>query len=300
MKKLLITLFTVFIFSVIPFTANAATDSSREEILGPSIVNVSAGSSVEIPYTVNGGCADWDIDFGLQTQQYLYAHSDGLMMTGPGLLMGQPMGPGTFKFQIFCYASSGWIDKDITLNAYDNQDIITPSIPNGQFNVKYKSVIFRVWKPVKGIKWIVKNHLPPGLHLSTAGTLYGTPTKTGTYNLDIDALYPTKYGIVNGDRIYTIKIGFNQKDIITTSIPSGSLNKKFTPFRFKVDKPVKGLIWKNETSLPPGLHLSSAGTLYGTPTKIENNYPVKIEVGYPYKGKYEFVDQSYKMTIINS
>lgn len=297
MKKLLISLFTLIILSGVPITVDAATDSSQQGITGPSTINATYGDNIKIPYFVNNEVEPFEID-GSPNQDinYLNSHTDGLTFIAD-YLTGIPLGLGTFHFDISCTYNNQYFDKNITLNVYDPQDITTSSVPRGVFNQKYL-FHFQANHPVKGLKWRLpyKNYLPPGLHLSSAGTLYGTPTKTGTYKFAVTVTYPQKFS-ETATKTYTMQIGFNQKqDITTTSIPVGNLNEIYTPVHFKVYQPVKGLIWKAETSLPKGMHLSSAGTLYGKPTDY-GTYHIKIEAGYPYKGSYEYVDQSYTLKI---
>jgi hypothetical protein len=297
MKKSLITLLATVFLSIIPFTANAATDSSSQQnFIGPTTINATLGKSIgKIYYGTNCNITDPNNESGK-----IFGWP-GLQIISGYLRGNAPSVTGTWHFQMSCGGTSDnpTVTKTITFRAFEQEGITTLSTPRGVFNKKYQ-FHFQANNPVKGIKWFIpyKNYLPPGLHLSSAGTLYGTPTKTGTYKFTVTVIYPeTKHSSVTASRTFTMKIGFNEKeDIITTSIPVGNLNKTYTPFHFEVYKPAKGLIWKAETPLPKGLHLSNAGTLFGNPTEY-GTYPVKIEAGYPYKGAYEYVDQSYTLKI---
>ncbi|MCL2563294.1 MAG: S-layer homology domain-containing protein [Oscillospiraceae bacterium] len=101
--------------------------------------------------------------------------------------------------------------------------------------------------------------LPPGLTLSSAGVLSGTPTEAGTFNFTIVATNSAG----TDDRAVTIVI--NQAPTMTVyNAPGGTVNTAYS-FTFEaIGSPTP--TFSHTGTLPPGLTLSSAGVLSGVPT----------------------------------
>jgi hypothetical protein len=105
--------------------------------------------------------------------------------------------------------------------------------------------------------------LPPGLTLSSTGSLDGTLTAEGTFTFTILA---TDSNGCTGKRQYTVTVSCPDIKVKPAHLPDASVgspyNKVFTasggsaPYIFTV----------SNGSLPDGLHLSMGGTLSGTPT----------------------------------
>jgi kumamolisin len=108
--------------------------------------------------------------------------------------------------------------------------------------------------------------LPPGLALSSAGVLSGTPTQTGTFSAVITA----SNGIVPSQSVtVTINVlGASTAPILSGGAPPDNATLTI-PYSYQF--PVKGYPAPTFTlasgNLPPGITLSSAGLLAGTPTQ---------------------------------
>ena len=105
--------------------------------------------------------------------------------------------------------------------------------------------------------------LPPGLALSTAGTLSGTPSATGGYAFTVSV---EDVGGVPGSRAYTMSVACPVVAITPGSLPDAQLGTPYAvtlvasgghaPYAFSVQS----------GSLPAGLSLAVDGQLTGTPT----------------------------------
>ncbi|PYK49186.1 MAG: hypothetical protein DME51_09045 [Verrucomicrobia bacterium] len=105
--------------------------------------------------------------------------------------------------------------------------------------------------------------LPPGLTLSSSGVLSGTPTSSGTFTFAIQA---TDRNGCTGTRSYGLTVACATISLSPSTLPDGTVGRSYSktisagggssPYSFIV---ISG-------SLPPGLTLSSSGTLSGTPT----------------------------------
>lgn len=177
--------------------------STLVTIDGPSVVT-STGGPINITWTGSGGDGNY--------MWYPPAQSipPGLNYTN-GELFGTPGVTGAYQLSLVL-SDPKYVDnltRVITVNIFGQYDITTLSVPAGRLNVPYPSFQLQANHPVTGIKWWVSSGaLPPGLHLTTDGKLYGQPTKAGTYTFEVVATYPTANGYVNATRHFTIYVTY--------------------------------------------------------------------------------------------
>jgi len=110
--------------------------------------------------------------------------------------------------------------------------------------------------------------LPPGLSVdATTGRILGTPTLTGTYNVAVTLTDSgTPQATTSGT--FPIVISFPPAPVISTTPapPAGAVNLPYS-FTFTASGTATPLIWRvSANTPPPGLTLSQAGVLSGTPT----------------------------------
>lgn len=104
--------------------------------------------------------------------------------------------------------------------------------------------------------------LPPGLSLTSAGVLSGTPTSAGSYAFTVTA---TDSLAATGSQAYALSISPSTITLAPATLPSASRNAAYSttitasggtaPYTFSV----------TSGALPIGLSLSSSGVLSGTP-----------------------------------
>jgi large repetitive protein len=105
--------------------------------------------------------------------------------------------------------------------------------------------------------------LPPGLTLSPSGVLSGTPTVAGSYVIQV-SVEDSQSPAAVGTGFYDITIGAGLA-VTSGSPPPGTVGAAYS-FPFTASGGVGPYAWSVAGSLPPGLSLSAAGVLQGTPT----------------------------------
>jgi hypothetical protein len=140
--------------------------------------------------------------------------------------------------------------------------IITQSpLPPGRVNVAY-NMPFGATGGVSPYSWSASN-LPPGLVMSSAGTLLGTPSQAGSFTLTV-AVSDTTRGNASGNFSITIAAPLQ---ITTNSLPNGITSVPyqamlagtggFAPYTWSI----------TQGTLPSGLTLNAtSGVISGTPT----------------------------------
>jgi hypothetical protein len=113
--------------------------------------------------------------------------------------------------------------------------------------------------------------LPPGLTLSSAGLLSGTPTTAGSYTFNVTA---TDSLSDMATEAYTVVIS-PAITITTSTLASWTLNEPFYSQTIATTGGTGPLLFSSSGALPPGLMLSPGGVLYGTPTAT-GSYPFSV------------------------
>ena len=109
---------------------------------------------------------------------------------------------------------------------------------------------------------VTSGALPDGLALSPAGELTGKPEEVGNFTF---AVLATDANGCTGTHGYTIRIVCGNLRVVPTTLPGGTVGTPYTPVRLTVSGGSGRGTW-SATGLPPGLNLSTAGQLSGTPT----------------------------------
>jgi hypothetical protein len=131
-----------------------------------------------------------------------------------------------------------------------------------------------VWSLVPGTS------LPAGLSLSSDGVIYGTPSVDGPFSFalrvrDSATLQQT------AQAVYTISIGAAPDpepaalQIATSSLPNGTVGDPYAAILVATGG--SGTYSWSADNLPPGLAISAAGVITGTPT-LAGTYPVAFTV----------------------
>ena len=190
----------------------------------------------------------------------------GLSLNASGLLGGTPTADGAYNF-VVRVTDSAAVNKDqpftLTIQA---QLVITTSssLPAGTVQVAYSQQLAATGGTPPYTNWaIASGSLPPGLSLSTAGLLNGTPASEGSYSFTARV---TDSADVTADKAFSIEI---RSELVITSqspLPEGTNGERYS-FTFEAagGNPPYSAWAVISGSLPPGLSLSGAGVLSGTP-----------------------------------
>ena len=130
---------------------------------------------------------------------------------------------------------------------------------NGAVGIAYTSVVSVTGGA--GPYTFTATGLPPGLTLSTTGTLSGTPTTAGTSQISVTAT-DSSGGTVSGSFSITI---VPKLAVTSTAIPNAVVGAAISAIQLAATGGTPPYQWQS-ASLPPGLSLTLNGTLSGTPT----------------------------------
>jgi hypothetical protein len=120
---------------------------------------------------------------------------------------------------------------------------------------------------VQPYSWsLTSGNLPPGLGLSSAGVIFGTPTEAGSFSFTVqvsDSTSPAQ----TATRMLTLQIVEPLAITTTSPLPAGTVGTAYS-ITFTAQGGTPPYAWQSLGSLPPGLRLNRmTGVLSGTPTK---------------------------------
>ena len=225
-----------------------------------------ANSSYSLTFAATGGVApytNWIVTLG--------SLPPGLTLNATtGVLSGTPTTPGTSNFTIQVSDSqseSSPAEKAFQLTVAVPTLVITTSSPltGGSLASTYNQT-FAATGGVSPYTWSLatSSTLPPGLTLSSAGVLSGSPTTPGTFNFTIEVRDSTN---VLATKPFTLPISSTSPVITTSSLPNGQVSVAY-------DQPLTAsggtspYSWSLASgTLPEGLFVASGGAIQGTPTQ---------------------------------
>ncbi|MGQ3279747.1 MAG: beta strand repeat-containing protein, partial [Shinella sp.] len=146
---------------------------------------------------------------------------------------------------------------------------------------------------------VAGSNLPPGLTLSSAGVISGTPTGSGPYNFTVrvtDSTTPTANTL---DKAYSVLIAAPAIDVTPDSPPDGGVGTAYS-VQFSASGGTPGYTYTRDSgSLPPGLSLSGSGLLSGTPSAVgSSTFKLKVQDSTTIStGGVHFIAQDVTVTI---
>ena len=260
---------TVEVVTLGTSASTAYTYNSGPALLFPAPPGGEAGVPYSDQLTVTGG-----------TSPFTWSVSAGSLPPGvtlnasTGLLSGTPTTAGTYSFTVKVADSSGQSNTEaVTLTVIPGPSLSFPAPPSGWTNTVYRDTLTESGG-TSPFTWSVSSgSLPSGISLNASGTLSGTPTATGTFAFTVKVTDANGQSATQATSI-TVSAGVSA----TFSAPpaadvGGAYSDTLTatggttPYTWSV----------NAGTLPPGLSLSSAGVLAGTPTAA-GSYPFTVNV----------------------
>lgn len=266
-------------------SSNAANFSVRQFLLTVTSLNIT--SNTGLPWTNVGAAYSQTLTASGGTPPYIWTVAPdsllppGLSLSSGGVLSGTPTSAGNYNFNIVLSDNSSPADsitRGFSLNIYaaggfPSLTILT-SADLGAYSTSPIQLELSAWGGTGAYTWSLESGtLPPGMALRpdppywfTAGSsaLSGVATTPGTYNFTLRVTSGTQ----TATRAFSMKIS---SLIVTTpdQLPDAFLGAGYSfTFTSNAGSPVWSLA--PNTSPPPGLTLSAAGLLSGTPTQAGN------------------------------
>jgi hypothetical protein len=220
----------------------------------------------------NGGTAPYV--FGLESGTL----PPGTTLTAAGLLAGTPTTAGTSTFSIRgtdangCFAILAYtiIIAAAPVPPPTGCPVITlspPALPNGIVGAAYSQTIVGSGGTAPYVFGVTAGALPPGLLLTSAGVLSGTPTTIGTTTFTITG---TDANGCAAAITYTVNILAAAPcpviALTPSTLPNGVIGTAYNQALTASGGTVPYIFSLTSGTLPPGITLSSAGVLSGTPT----------------------------------
>lgn len=184
----------------------------------------------------------------------------------------------TDVFEITEGDGNGDVRVTITINASASPIIVLPgTLPILRAGTAFSQTLTASGGLAPYAFSLQSGSLPPGLTLSSAGGLSGTPTQRGAFSFSVrvrDATSPTAQFV---DRGYT---GSVQNPVLSLAATSGTAIQGVSFSQtLAANGGVAPYVYQIETgSLPAGITLSSAGVLAGTTSAAAGNYLITIRV----------------------
>src|SRR2546425_294912 len=142
--------------------------------------------------------------------------------------------------------------------------ITTTSLPSGTVGVAYSTTLSATGGSPPYTWSLTTGSLPPGLALSTSGTVSGMPTAVGSYTFTIQAADSVGQ---KASQAFTVSIVL-ALSITTTSLPNGAVGVAYST-TLSATGGTPPYTWSPTAgSLPPGLALSTSGSVSGMPTAV--------------------------------
>lgn len=221
---------------------------------------VGTGYSTTLAASGGSGARTWTVAAGVLPA--------GVTLSTGGVLGGTPTASGTFAFTARVVDTSGADEQALSVvvaPAAAPLTVTTTSLPGGTIAVAYATTLAasggsgtRAWSVSAGA-------LPPGLVMSTAGVVSGTPTASGTFG------FTARVADTSGADTQALSIAVAPAAaplaIATTSpLPPSEVGVRYTlplaatggslPYRWTIQA----------DALPAGLTLTIAGVITGVPT----------------------------------
>jgi len=157
-------------------------------------------------------------------------------------------------------------------NTVDGPELLFPAPPDGEVGVAYRDQLTDPGGTGPFIWTVSSGTLPAGISLSADGTLAGTPTAAGTFSFTVNVTDASGQSATEAASVTVI-----DRVATTFAAPSGEIDTAYTD-TLTADGGTAPYTWSVKLGiLPPGITLSSAGVLAGTPATA-GNYPVTVNV----------------------
>jgi hypothetical protein len=246
------------------------TAPSILSIITQSLPNGAVGQAYNQSVQATGGTGalTWSISLGTLPQNLS-------LNAATGAISGTPTATGTSSFTVRVADAAGQADAQafsILINPATLPNITTTSLPGGTVGQAYSQSL-QATGGTGTLVWNVSvGSLPANLALSSAGTISGTPTNSGTSNFTVRVTDALSHSDTQPLSI-TISAASSPLTITTNSLPDGKRNQVYAATLAASGGTIP-YTWSVTPPLPAGLTLALAtGVISGIPTAMSNiNY----------------------------
>lgn len=250
------------------------------QITTTSLPTATQGTAFSATLAATGGTAPytWSVSSG--------ALPIGISLSSSGVISGTPTGNGTSSFTVKVTDSTtpaAQTAQSLSITvvaAVTPVSIIGNSVPSGQVGTAYSSTLTASGGTAPYSWGISSGSLPGGLTLSSAGTISGTPTASGSFTCTVKVIDSTAPTAQTASESLTLAVAaaVTPVSITTTSLPAATQSAAFlaalvatggtTPYTWSI----------SAGSLPAGVTLAaSTGVISGTPTAAgTSTFAVKV------------------------
>lgn len=193
----------------------------------------------------------------------------GLTLSSAGVLSGTPTAAGSSVFTVKATDSeaspqTATLAATLVINPVKLSISTTSPLTAGTVGTPYSLTLVATGGTAPYTWTVTAGTLPPGLSLSSAGVLSGTPTAAGTSTFTItatDSGTPAQTATLAA----TLVINAATLAITTTSLPAGNVGTAYSA-QLAATGGVAPYTWSvGATPLPAGMTLSASGLIGGTP-----------------------------------
>ncbi|MBL8211826.1 MAG: putative Ig domain-containing protein [Bryobacterales bacterium] len=257
-------------FSIVVTQANAL------QVTTSSLPAASVGNAYSQTLTASGGSGtgySWSIVAG--------SLPAGLTLNASGAITGTPTAAGTANFTVQVRDSqnnTAVASLSISAAAATTLSITTTALPAGTVGAIYPATTLTATGGTgAGYSWSSVSGLPSGLILSSAGVISGNPALAGTFTVQVRV---TDSAGSSTTRDLTLLISSTTAlSVATTALPAATAGVAYPATTLAATGGTgSGYNWTVTSGLlPPGVTLSTAGLLSGTPTS-PGTFTVTIRV----------------------
>jgi uncharacterized protein (TIGR03437 family) len=226
----------------------------------------------------------------------------GLTLTTAGALTGSATMTGTWMFDIKVQDSSGTqlppVTKTFSLTVNSPQPPVTiingTPLPPAALGQAYSQTLNGAGGTAPYTWSLLNGALPPGLTLTPAGVLSGSPTTLGTWDLVIKAQESSAAQVV-GTKGFSLTVNGPPLMVPKPFLDPSTVGAPYTRSLIAVGgaPPYTWLIVSGAT--PPGVTMNTSGVLSGTPTAAGlHTFDVKVsDSGVPIQSSFTLTVQAY-------
>lgn len=200
----------------------------------------------------------------------------GLTLSAAGVLSGTPTQPGTFPITVTATDANGCTGTGSTYTlvvACQTIGVTNPATATGAANAPF-SQTFTSAGGVGAVTFSTASPLPAGLTLDSGGTLHGTPTQAGGFDIVVTARDAN--GCTGSGATYHLVINCQAIAVTNPAVTAGTATVPFSQ-TFTQSGAIGTATFSTSSTLPAGLTLAANGVLSGTPTQT-GSFPIVVKV----------------------